>query len=155
MLNPNATVMLTVTRPDGSKETTKLTFDSSKYFGKFETNEIGKYKLEIEYTNGKDTYTESRTIDIPYSPEYDRFALFDPSALYSAIRDRGTVTEEAAPTIEVDKNRLETYTISFALPFMILAIVLYIADLIVRKLRWRDIVSLVNKFKNKFMKVRS
>ena len=154
-LNPNATVTVTVTRPDGSTETRKLTFDSSKYFGKFETNEVGKYKLDIEYNTGKNSYTQTRVIDIPYSPEYNRFALFDPSALYSAIRDRGTVMEEDVPAIEVDKNRLETYTISFALPFMILAIVLYIVDIIVRKLRWRDIVSLVNKFKNKFTKVRS
>ena len=155
VLNPNATVTVTITRPDGTTETKKLTFDSSKYFGQLETNEVGKYTLEIEYNTGKESFTRTSIINIPYSPEYDRFALFDPSSLYSAIRDRGTVTEEAVPSIEVDKNRLETYTISFALPFMIVAIVLYIVDIIVRKLRWRDIVSIVNKLKNKFSKVRS
>ena len=132
-LNPNATVNISVTTPLGEVEQKKLTFDSSKYFTSFKANEVGKYTVEITYDNGKSTYTTSSVINVPYSPEYDRFALFDASTLFSAIRDRGTVVEEDVPSLENDSNKLATYTVSFALPFMIAAIVLYIIDIIVRK----------------------
>ena len=87
-------------------------------------------------------------INIPYSPEFDRFTLFDASILASAIRD-GQVCEESVPTLKNDESKLATYTVSFALPFMIAAIVLYIVDIIVRKLKWRDIVTLLHKLKAK------
>ncbi len=148
-LNPNATVSITVTRPDGNTETKRLTFDSSKYFTDFTTNAVGKYTVDISYDTGKEVYTTRGVVNVPYSPEYDKFALFDASSLFSAIRDRGTVVEEGVPTLENDKSRLATYTVSFALPFMIVAIVLYVIDIIVRKLKWRDIVTLFNKIKAK------
>ena len=88
-------------------------------------------------------------VNVPYPPEYDRFALFDASSLFSAIRDKGTVVEEDVPKIVNDESRLATYTVSFALPFMIAAIVLYIIDIIIRKLKWRDIVTLINKIRAK------
>lgn len=147
-LNPNATVTLKVTRPDGSTETKKLSFDSSKYFSEFSTESVGKYTVEITYSTGKNSYTTSSVINIPYSPEFDRFTLFDASILASAIRD-GQVCEESVPTLKNDESKLATYTVSFALPFMIAAIVLYIVDIIVRKLKWRDIVTLLHKFKAK------
>ena len=148
-LNPNATVTITVTRPDGSTEIKKLTFDSSKYFTDFATNDIGQYTVDITYDTGKTSYTSTTVVNVPYSPEYDRFTLFDASSLFSAIRDRGTVVEEDVPAIVNDESRLATYTVSFALPFMIAAIVLYIIDIIIRKLKWRDIVTLINKIRAK------
>ena len=148
-LNPNATVTITVTRPDGSTEIKKLTFDSSKYFTDFTTDAIGKYTVDITYDTGKTSYTSTTVVNVPYSPEYDRFALFDASSLFSAIRDRGTVVEEDVPKIVNDESRLATYTVSFALPFMIASIVLYIIDIIIRKLKWRDIVTLINKIRAK------
>ncbi len=148
-LNPNATVTITVTRPDGSTEIKKLTFDSSRYFTEFTTDAVGKYSMDITYDTGKTSYTSTSALNVPYSPEYDRFTLFDASSLFSAIRDRGTVVEEGVPSLENDRSKLATYTVSFALPFMIAAIVLYIIDIIVRKLKWRDIVTLINKLRTK------
>ena len=152
-LNPNATVTITVTHPDGSTEIKKLTFDSSKYFTDFATNTIGKYTVDIEYNTGKLSYTSTTIVNVTYPPEYDRFALFDASSLFSAIRDRGTVLEEKVPPIVNDESKLATYTVSFALPFMIAAIVLYIVDIIIRKLKWRDIITLFNKLRSKGGKI--
>lgn len=147
-LNPSATVDITVTYPDGSTVNKRLTFNSRSYFTEFATADIGKYTVEIRYAYGDEEYVSLTVINIPYSPEYDAFALFDSSSLFSAIRDRGTVTENAVPEITNDPSRIATYTVSFVLPFMIIAILLYIADIIVRKLKWRDIVTLINKIKS-------
>lgn len=148
-LNPYATVEVTVTSPSGTSETRMLTFDSTKYFYDFKTSETGKYTIDIKYTNGDNVYLSSEIIDIPYPPEYNMFALYDSSSLFSAIRDRGTVHEGTVPEIINDEKRVATYTLSFVIPFLIAAITLYVIDVIIRKLKWRDIVTLINKLKSK------
>ena len=148
-LNPYTTVEVTITAPDGTSETKLLTFDSTRYFCDFKTSQIGKYTIEVKYTNEDNVYLSETVIDIPYPPEYDCFALYDSSSLFSAIRDRGTVTESDVPEIVNDESRVATYTLSFALPFLIAAIALYIIDIIIRKLKWRDIVTLIRKLKGK------
>lgn len=148
-LNPYATVEVTITSPDGTSETRMLTFDSTKYFCDFKTSEIGKYTIDVKYTNGGNIFISSEVIDIPYPPEYNMFALYDSSSLFSAIRDRGTVSEGSVPEIVNDEKRVATYTLSFVIPFLIAAIALFVIDIIIRKLKWRDIVTLINKLKSK------
>ncbi len=83
--------------------------------------------------------SEDSVFNISYSPEYDAFANFDSSTLHAAIRHRGTVAEGAVPDISGNEENVATYRLTFAVPFMITAVVLYVIDIIIRKLKWGDI----------------
>ncbi|MBE6618865.1 MAG: VWA domain-containing protein [Ruminococcaceae bacterium] len=146
-LNPSASADATVTLPDGSKITERLTFDSSRYFYKFETPTSGKYLINIIYSFGEQSFEASSEFNISYSPEYDAFAVFDPSSLHAAIRTRGTVSESGVPEIKNDEDKIATYTLPLTAPLMALAVLAYIADIIIRKLKISDIKS--------FFKIRS
>ena len=82
---------------------------------------------------------------MPYAAEYNSFETFEASALYTAVRNRGTVSENRAVKIENDDRDIESYTVSFTVPFLIAAVVLYVVDIIARKLKWDDIRSLFKK----------
>jgi len=144
-LNPYATADATVILPDGRELTERLLFDSSRYFYEFETPNVGKYRIRITYAYGDYSYTSESVFHISYSPEYDSFATFDPSSLHAAIRNRGTVNEETVPTLVNDEREVATYTVSFTVPLMILAVVLYVADIMIRKLKKSDIRSFFGK----------
>ncbi len=253
VLNPYATVEVTITSPSGEVTTEQLVFDSTKYTYRFETSELGRYGVEVFYKSDgfsgsqslslnessvdtevkgskKEFYNylqgdyeifsgsgrlmyrltfadgklfitdenntrlsgeyelaelndktgelkikkdgalvsdfkvtavmplkgeprrykavnfqtlemsmESSDFSISYSPEHDAFANFDPSTLHAAIRHRGTVVEGDVPDISGDGENVATYRMTFAVPFMITAVILYVIDIIIRKLKWSDI----------------
>ncbi len=140
-LNPNATTDVTVTLPDGTEVTERLTFDSARYFYRFETPLRGRYLIHITYTYGDKSFESEAAFHIGYPPEYDCFAVFDPAALHAAIRNRGTVSEGVIPSLENDDKEVATYVVRFIAPLMIAAVVLYVIDIIIRKLKWNDIKS--------------
>ena len=72
-LNPNATTDVTVTLPDGSTVTERLTFDSARYFYRFETPQRGRYLIHITYAIGDKSYESEAAFHIGYSPEYNCF----------------------------------------------------------------------------------
>ena len=146
-LNPSAVASATVTLPDGTETVKQLTFDSSRYFYSFDTPTSGKYKITIVYSFGENHYESTSFFNVSYSPEYDRFAVFDPSSLHAAIRDRGTVNEERIPSLKNDEGEIATYTLPLTPPLMVIAALAYIADIIIRKLKISDIKS--------FFKIRS
>lgn len=147
VINPYASAEATITMPSGEKLVQRLTFDSSKYFYRFPVDQVGKYGVEIVYAYDEHSYTSQTVYNVSYSPEYDRFAVFDISTLYSTIRDRGTVSDNAVPDLENEESEVATFEFSFDLPFMVLSIVLYLADIIIRKLKWEDITGLFKKRK--------
>ena len=61
--------------------------------------------------------------------------------LFKAVDSRGTVITEGSLTVTNNKNSVGTYTIDFTYGLLISAVVLYVVDIIVRKLKWEDIVS--------------
>ncbi len=140
-LNPRATTEITLTYPDGNQVTEKLIFDSTRYYYSFETPDIGKYQVHITYTYGEQVFESDAVFNISYSPEYNMFEVFDPGSLHAAIRNRGTVCEGTIPSLENNESEVATYTVRFVAPLMILAVVLYIIDIMVRKLRISDIKS--------------
>ena len=140
-LNPSASVIATVTLPDGNAISERLTFDSSRYFYKFETPMIGKYQVDIVYTYGEKSFEAKETFNVSYSPEYDSFAVFDPSSLHAAIRNRGSVCEGTIPSLENADDDIATYTLHLTAPLMIIAIIAYVIDIIVRKLKISDVKS--------------
>ena len=141
VLNPYATVDVTVTLPDDSTVTERLTFDSTRYFYSFETPIRGRYIVSITYAYGDKSFEAETSFHLGYSPEYDAFAVFDPAALHAAIRNRGTVSEGSIPSLENDEKEVATYVMRFAAPLMIAAAVMYVLDVIIRKLRLSDIKS--------------
>ncbi len=140
-LNPHATTHVTITMPDGSQVTEQLTFDSSRYFYRFETPARGKYVVDIAYHYGDKTAKAQTVFNLSYSPEYDRFTVFDPAALHAAIRNRGTVYEGEVPSLKNNDKEVATYTLRFVAPLMIAAVALYVIDIMIRKLKLNDIKS--------------
>ncbi len=140
-LNPYATTNVTVTLPDGTEVTERLTFDSTRYFYSFETPLRGRYLIHITYAYADKSFASEAAFHIGYSPEYNSFEVFDPAALHAAIRNRGTVYEGSIPALVNDDKEVATYVIRFVAPLMITAVVLYVIDIIIRKLRWHDIKS--------------
>ena len=146
-LKPDGVATAEITSPDGTTTTQKLTFDSTKYFYKFETHDCGKYTVKITYTYEDKIYTSQKSFNISYSPEYDSFATYNAGSLYSTIRDRGTVTEDAVPSLENNEKEVATYEQNLTPALMIAAVALFVLDVIVRKLRWKDITNLFKRKK--------
>ncbi len=145
--NPDATMTVTVVLPDGTELTEKLTFDSYRYFYKFEVATPGKYLINTSYDWVTKSYTSSNVFNISYSPEYDRFNAFTPASLHAFVRNNGTVTENGNAVLKTDETKLETYILRFTVPFLAIAAILYVVDTVIRKLKWADIKSFFKKRK--------
>jgi hypothetical protein len=141
VLNPNATVDVTVTLPDDTTVTERLTFDSTRYFYSFETPIRGRYLVNITYAYADKSFEAETAFHLGYSPEYNAFAVFDPAALHAAIRNRGTVCEGSIPSLVNDEKEVATYVLRFTAPLMIAAAAMFVLDVIIRKLRRSDIKS--------------
>ena len=131
--------------PDGTQHEQSLTFDSEKYFYKFETPMAGRYEIKVQYDYDDERYESVTYFTLSYSPEYNAFTVFSESTLYTSIRNRGTVSIGEVPMLENDEKQATTYRLSLALPLLILTCVLYIIDLIIRKLKWEDVRSFFKK----------
>lgn len=140
-LNPYATTDVTIVCPDGSKITERLAFDSTRYFYRFETPAYGRYIVKVTYSYSDVVFNSQSIFNLSYSPEYDVFDVFDPAPLHAAIRNRGGVYEGRIPPLENDEKEVSTYIVRYTVPLMIIAVVLYMIDIIVRKLRLTDIKS--------------
>ena len=80
----------------------------------------------------------SHTINfIPFLPEYDAFAVFDRFKLYEFMRDNGTVTVDGIPSLENNKEDITTYRVSYVIPLLIFAVALFVADVLIRKLKFK------------------
>jgi len=145
-LRYDATLKLTVTSPDGVETAEELRFNKTGYTMTVPTDSLGKYGIHIEYCPlGLEVFEADTNFSISYSPEYDTFATFSPAFLNTSISNKGTVSTDGVPEIENDEDRVATYKLDFSLPFMIIAIVLYVVDIIVRKLKWADVKSFFGK----------
>ena len=138
-LNPYATTDVTVTMPDGTEITQRLTFDTTRYFYRFETPAQGRYLINITYAYADKSFTSESAFHVGYSPEYNAFDVFDPAALHAGIRNRGGVYEGSIPSLVNDDKEVSTYTVRYMIPLLIIAISLYVIDIIIRKLKWNDI----------------
>ena len=67
------------------------------------------------------------------------------ASLNAALRDRGVVYEDDSLVIQHNKDEISTYTMDFTVPLLVVAVVLYVVDIVIRKLKWADIVSLFKK----------
>lgn len=141
-INPDATVTITITLPDGSELGEVLSLDSHGYFYSAETGAVGKYTVDIAYNWSTKSYTSKTYYDISYSPEYDSFAMSSPAPLHAMMRNNGTVHENSDVDLSNEEGKVATYVLRFTIPFMALAALLYVVDTVIRKLQWADVVSL-------------
>ena len=144
-INAFATLDVKITMPSGQVVEQTLNFDKTRYYYEFETPEIGKYQIQITYQHGDEPYVSNTVFHLAYSPEYDSFAMCSAANLTAAIRGRGTVYEDDSLKVENNKDEISTYTMQFTVPLLIAAVVLYLVDIMVRKLTWADIRGLFKK----------
>ena len=146
-LHFGTTATIKLTRPDGEVIEQLLAFDTYYFYYEFKSAEVGKYTIEINYKYNNVDYSSGAILNVSYTSEYDAFTTFDPAILYKALDNRGTVIVEGELTVTNDENLVGTYTLDFSTALLISALVLYVADIIVRKLKWEDIVSFFGGFK--------
>ncbi len=145
-LKGGAQVDISVTLPDGSEMKVENTvFDAAVYTASFSAMAQGKYKITVNYTYAGETSTYSTYTNVSYLPEYDSFALFEPAPLYTMLSDSGTVSEDGRLTIEHGENEVDRRIVKLAMPLLIASVCLYVVDIVIRKLRWQDIVGLFRK----------
>ncbi len=141
-----ATVDIRVVLPDETEIAVNNTvFDSSVYTASFSTLMQGKYKITVDYSYNGIVNTYSTYTDVSYLPEYDSFALFEPGPLYTMLSESGTVSEDGKLTIEHDENEVDKRIVRLEIPLLIAAVALFVADIVIRKLKWSDIRSLFTK----------
>ena len=134
----NAKTTVKITSPNGRTVTRDMTFDSQKYFHTLQSAEVGAYRLLIEYElSDGTTYTATVNFDVSYLSEYDAFAVFDKANVYEFMRNLGTITEGEIPSLENDESEISTYKVSYGIPLLIAAMVLFILDILLRTLKLR------------------
>ena len=145
-IDPVAKLKMTITRPDGSVEEQVLHFDRTRYYYEFETPDIGKYSVQINYSYGNiSDYEVTTNFYIVRSPEYDSFVVYSAASLTGVIRDRGTVYEDDSLVVENNMDEVSTYQLDFTVGLLAIAVALYVIDIIIRKLTWADIRSLFKR----------
>ena len=136
-LNPRAKAYLWITYPDGTEVEREPAFDLNRYVSELETPYVGKYRVEIAYSYGTHYFTASTCFEVPYYPEYDAFAVRDAANVYDFMRNSGAVYTDGNIDLDPNKNEVATYQYSMQIPLLIAAVVLFVVDVLVRKLRWR------------------
>ena len=126
-----------ITSPSGNETNYKAMLSSGKYIATVDTNEIGIYKAKIEITNSKTAkykaYEYYFTRD--YSIEYNGFNEQDNIKLWEIVEDRGLLTaniDEIVNVEQADTSLIKHYQV----PFIIAILVLFIIDVIIRKMNW-------------------
>lgn len=143
--NLSATMTLNLTLPNGEAVNEVLPFDSAKYTYQFLASELGKYQIDLTYAYGERSFDATSIFNLSYSPEYDAFVTFDASNLHQIIGNVGQVSENGTLVLENNESEIDTYEYDFKLPLMIVAVCLFVVDVIVRKIKLRDITGLFRR----------
>ncbi len=153
-LKAGASVDVTVISPEGERtEMQGITFSASRYVCTVALPTVGSYAVEIVYRYNGQSYATKTAIHVSYLSEYDSFTLFEPSPLYKMLSDKGTVfeiqTEDDWKSLKItnDENEIGVRIVYLTIPLLIVAVVLFVADIVVRKIKWADIKGLFKKIK--------
>ncbi|MCH5158230.1 MAG: VWA domain-containing protein [Clostridiales bacterium] len=151
---PGSIATISVTKPNGETESKEMGFTGSTYYYEFQTADVGKYDVGIKYTFRED-YITNRAVYVCYLDEYDAFDVFEPSPLDRAISNRrggGTVSRNGKLNLESDRNEVDKYVQDLTVPLLIVAVAMFVVDIIIRKLKWDDIKSFFGFGKKKEVK---
>ncbi|MDE6613812.1 MAG: VWA domain-containing protein, partial [Clostridia bacterium] len=141
-LQNSSAFTVTLTDPDGMVTTKQLTFDSSTYFATLSTDAPGRYNVHVDYVYNGLKYETDTEFSVSYYAEYDSFTAYSRSYLYRLLTESGKILElDEIKTIENTDSAYTSYTFKFTLPLMAVAAVAFVAEIIVRQLRWKDVTS--------------
>lgn len=146
-LNFSAVAQIKLVLPDGNIVNESLILDKDHYYYNFKSAEVGRYQIEVTYSYNNADYKAVSVFNVSYTSEYDEFASFEASPLFRALNGRGQVILEGDLLLVNDEHEMGTYTNDFTIPLLIMAVVLFVVDIIIRKLKWEDIVSFFGGFK--------
>ncbi len=130
-----ANVTARVEAPNGSVVSKPLTFDSKRYVADFTTEAVGVYKIHLDYEYASQSYTADGTFSIPYYAEYDSFTRFAVASLYKIVGDNGEISFDGRLAMDNSNSEIRMYSLSFTVPFMIVAVLLFVADVVIRKMK--------------------
>ena len=145
VLKTDATAALKVITPDGEIIELPLNFQTRNFTAEFKAERNGKYVVQVSYTYLEKVYTSEFVVNVPYSPEYDAFAVFAPSSIYDFIGSAGDIHENGEIAIKYNTDDMAFYKYNYAVPLLIIAVCLFVLDIIVRKMKWSDITALFTK----------
>lgn len=149
-LNQNASLVLTITAPNGSIVQRTMIFTSENYITTFNSDDVGTYNMSFSYSLGNTSYSTEYNYDRSYSPEYNSFIHYEASNLNHMVNYSGKVfTSGAEVQLENDMSNVTTFTYDFTVLFMIMSVCMFVLDIIIRKVKWVDIVNLFKKKQKK------
>ena len=148
-LNPRARAYIKITSPDGTVQEKELVFDRNGYSTTVKSEVIGRYDIHVTYSYGTHSFEADSSFNVSYSPEYNAFEAYDIGNIYAFMRNAGVVYTNGEVDLGVNKSEVATYKYSFRIPLLILASVLLVCDIFIRKTKWRDIVNLFTAKKKK------
>ena len=146
-INPDVVVDIEITPPSGESVVNRIEYHEGSYSMKYDVQDVGKYRVGIKYVYGDQAFETTTAFDYSYKDEYNSFELYDSAALYNAIGSNGQVIEEGELKLVNDESKVETYVFYYTAQIMIIAVSLFVIDIIIRKLKWSDIKSLFGKGK--------
>ncbi len=147
-MDRKATVQIELVSPDGNSEAlSNAVFDVNAYEVSFAMPTVGGYTAKVTYTTQGKSFEYELPIHQSYLAEYDRFTSFDAAPLYAMLGEKGTVSEDGALKIENDEKEVGVRIVDLTMPLLCVAIVLFAADVVVRKMKWADIKNLFRKKK--------
>lgn len=133
---------VTLTDPNGVVSTQSLVFQSGRYTTAFATDAPGVYHALIEYSYGNLNYSAETEFSVSYYAEYDSFTSFNRAYLYRLLTENGRILElDKEKVLENTDSEYTTYVFEFTVPLLLLCAVLFVADVIIRQLKWKDVVS--------------
>ena len=133
---------IVLTDPNGLVDSKTLVLQSGRYRADFATDTPGTYSVLIEYVHGDLRYTTETEFSVSYYAEYDSFRGYNRAYLYRLLSENGRILElDDIDTLENADSEYTTYVFKFTLPLLILCAALFVADIIIRQLRWKDITS--------------
>lgn len=141
-LPDSADFTVTLTAPDGRVNKETLVFRSGGYSSVFATDAPGTYTVLIEYERGDLKYSTQTEFSVSYYAEYDGFTSYNRAYLYRLLTENGRILElDEGDRLENTDSQYTTYVIRFTLLLLIACAALFVADIVIRQLKWKDVTS--------------
>lgn len=139
--NADHTLSVTVASENGSKTYVLTQTDPGIFEAQIPTEQSGVYKIMITETDENNNIVDylETAVAVSYSAEYDAFAESG-EALLSSIcgYSDGTIFTDLARLADVEVSTIRLIFNPMVL-FAVISMILLLADIAVRKLRWKDI----------------
>lgn len=144
MLPDSTAFTVTLTDPDGLVSTKTLVLQSGRYCADFATDAPGTYSALIEYANGDLKYGTQTEFSVSYYAEYDSFTGYSKAYLYRLLSENGRIIELDKDSLENSDSEYTTYVFKFTLLLLVACAALFVVDIIIRQLKWKDVTSFVS-----------